>query len=76
VLKVGGYALQRTAQFEVEFARLVDRLAADDTSHAGVADGADGGAAPDRSPLDGARSTEGRGGVTGDGERSHKVGSR
>jgi cytochrome c biogenesis protein ResB len=27
VLKVGGYALQRTSQFEDEFTRLVDRLA-------------------------------------------------
>jgi cytochrome c biogenesis protein len=27
VLKIGGYALQRTSQFEEEFARLVDRLA-------------------------------------------------
>jgi cytochrome c biogenesis protein len=27
VLKVGGYALQRTSQFEEEFSRLVDRLA-------------------------------------------------
>ncbi len=27
VLKVGGYALQRTSQFEEEFTRLVDRLA-------------------------------------------------
>ena len=26
VLKVGGYALQRTSQFEEEFARIVDRL--------------------------------------------------
>jgi cytochrome c biogenesis protein len=89
LLKVGGYALQRTTQFEEEFARLVDRLAAGDPPNAGAAEAAGdpphggsregiGGSAADAGapPLDGSETAERRPGAPGDGERSQKVGSR
>jgi cytochrome c biogenesis protein len=76
VLKVGGYALQRTSQFEQEFERLIRRLRAAAGGPPGE-DDRSGSPGEDASARPRRPEPAGRGGESGEsGERGEVVGSR